>query len=260
MRAHLLLHPSIVFTRSSRAPARLRSQRSCHFHLLHHLFTDDPVSSVSSARQLASIKGKDYPNVDKVSLRLLKEQSYDAITMTLTEALQRLKPCSYLTQVETATETKPGVYRIRQFRDPGKQVPRKEKENPRYYKGPGRGKEVHLMTDCTSYLSHWSLKAYKFLLEGSRMEIQLHQRSIDSKESVDWALEHLPHLRPDAILAAMPEGTTMLAEPATTDLSYKQKPLSNADVTKTTVMWAMENYEALKRAKVNTRKSIKRIG
>ena len=59
--------------------------------------------------------------------------------------------------------------------------------------------------------------AYGGLVQGCRIEFHLHQKSNDVRleNTVDWALEHSLHLRPDVILMAMPEGTEPLGLPAT---------------------------------------------
>lgn len=96
------------------------------------------------------------------------------------------------------------------------------------------------------------------------MEFHLHQRSKNTETSpsptVDWALANCMHLRPDSILAAMPEGTTMLAEPATTDLSFKKKIPKNLQEATSQVMWAVDNEAALKRASVMTPERMKKLG
>ena len=217
---------------------------------------------MDSATQLATVSRKAYPRADEVSLKLLDGQSNEVTTTTLEQALQRLEPLSYLAEVE------PGLYHIQTFPDPGPvqpvTQPNARKSHKPYTRG-GRGKEIHLTTSCTPrFLRHSLRVSYKYILEGSRMEFHLHQKSEKARSkgdhTVDWALAHCMHLRPDSILAAMPPGTTMLAEPATTDLSFKKKPPKNLDDIKSQVMWAIENTEALGRAKVVTSNSVKKCG
>lgn len=91
------------------------------------------------------------------------------------------------------------------------------------------------------------------------MEFHLHQvmKNKDNR-TPDWALAHCLHLRPDSILAAMLEGTTMLAEPAATDMSFK-RPAKNAEQATSQVMWAMENEKVLKAANAVTPKLVNKV-
>lgn len=52
----------------------------------------------------------------------------------------------------------------------------------------------------------------------------------------------------------------MLAEPATTDLSFKKKIPKNLQEATSQVMWAVENEAALKRASVMTPERMKKLG
>lgn len=212
----------------------------------------------ASAAQLATASRKTYPRANEVSLRLVDAKSHETVTITLEQALQRLEPLSYL------AEAGPGQYRIQTFPDPGPVKPVKQPEpwtNYKPYTRAGRGKEFHLTTTTApSHLRNTLRISYKYILEGTRMEFHLHPKSKKDDPSVDHALAHSMHLRPDSILAAMPPGTTMLAEPATTDLSFKKKLPRNLDLMTSQVMWAMENAEALKRAKVVTPKRVKKLG
>lgn len=254
------IHAYLLLTVLRRAPRRTQLQGSRAFHLLHNIFTDS--NKEEAARQLATVSKKAYPRADDVSLKLVDPQSDEVTTMTLSQALQRLEPLSYL------AEAGPGVYRIQSFPHPGPIKPVigiKGSHKP--FTRAGRGKEFHLTTSCTPQSLHgYLLLSYKFILEGTRMEFHLHQRSRKQKHqkhnpspTVDWALAHCMHLRPDSILAAMPEGTTMVAEPAVTDLSYKKKPPKFQEA-KSQVMWALENEEALRRANVTTPQKMKKVG
>ena len=242
-------------------PRPTQFQRSRAFHLVHNLFCANV--NEHSATQLATVNRKIYPRADELSLRLVNGKSDEILTMTLEQALKRLEPFSYLAEAGS------GLYRIHTFPDPGPVQPVKQ-PNPKTsfkpYTRAGRGKEIHLTTSCTpSHFRNTLHISYKYILEGSRMEFHLHPKSERAKSkddpTVDWALAHCMHLRPDSILAAMPSGTTMLAEPATTDWSFKKKPPRNLDDRKSEVMWAMENTEALRRAKaVVTPKRVKESG
>ena len=221
-----------------------RYQDTRSFHLVHNLFTRD---RIEANRQLDSLTKKIYPSADDMSLALYDDESGQVATTTLTEALQRvrLKPYSFLAQEE------PGIYRIRTYikREPGEPI-RSAKISHKPWKRAGRGKESHLTTSCSpQFLRHVLGNSCKYLLEGSRMEFHLHQEKKDKqKRTTDWALTHCLHLRPDSILAAMPEGTRIFAEPATTDLSFKRRISKNYEMALSQVMWAMENAGALARA------------
>ena len=239
-----------------RLPRHSQFQGSRAFHLVHNLFSA-AVNDHSTA-QLASVKKKTYPGPDNLFLKLVEGKRNAAATMTLSQALQRLKPLSYL------DNTGPGRYRIQTLPDPGQILPIQKSPRQSSYKPwtrAGRGKELHLTSTCTPQnLRHLLTCSYKYLLEGSRIEFHLHQKTQDKQNRTpDWALEHCLHLRPDSILAAMPAGTTMLAEPATTDMSFKKFP-EKFEHQKFHVMWAMENGQSLAKANAATPKHIKRLG
>ena len=229
-----------------------RFQGTRSFHLVHNLFTKD---QREATRQLDSVRRKIHPSADHMSLTLFDDESGQVATTTLTEALQRvrLKPLSYLAQEE------PGIYRIKTYlkREPAEPI-RSAKVSYKPWKRAGRGKEAHLTTECTAqFLRHVLGNSCKYLLEGSRMEFHLHQQAGDKQNrTTDWALAHCLHLRPDSILAAMPEGTRIFAQPATTDLSFKTRISKNYKMALSQVMWAMENVEALTRAHTGTSKHI----
>ena len=267
MHPHPLIYASNVCIMFRCAPGRLQPNGSRALHLLHSLFTaqDEDMQGVIASRQLSSLKKKIYPRADEVSLRLLEKGSNKTTTMKLSEALGRLGPCTYLTKVgvQARGDDSTGVYRIEQFPDPEVvQQPKKKKAPSKgYYKRYGRGKEVHLTTACApGNLRHRLILCYKFLLEGSRMEVHLREPQGNKADSVDWALAHSLHLRPDTILAAMPRDTTMLALPATTDFSHRAKMPASAKRGTSEVMWAMENKVALVRARVSTPSKVKVLG
>ena len=239
-------------------PAHLQGSRT--FHLVHNLFSAH--FNEHSATQLATVSRKTYPSADELSLKLVDGKNDEILTMTLEQALKRLEPFSYL------AEAGPGLYRIHTFPDPGPVQPVKQpfpRTSFKPYTRAGRGKEIHLTTSCPpSYFRNTLRISYKYILEGSRMEFHLHEKSEKARSkddpTIDWALAHCMHLRPDSILAAMPLGTTMLAKPATSDWSFKKKSPRNLDDRMSVVMWAMENTEALRRAKAVTPARVKKIG
>lgn len=261
------VYPCLLFSSRNgssmlrRAPRPTQFHGSRAFHLIHNLFAVD--ASGNAAKQLATVTRKTFPQADEVSLKLIDDKSGKRTTMTLSQALQRVKPLSYL------AEAGPGEYRIRTFPDPSPVPPIKEVKgiNKSYkpFMRAGRGKEAHLTTSCGPTFLHHSLRIfYKVLLQGARMEIHLHRKSVKARKPddhpVDWALAHCLHLRPDSILAAMPWGTTILAHPCTSNLSFKKRMPHNVEETTSQVMWAMENQAALHRQGANTPIYVKQQG
>ena len=241
----------------SRGPLQPRATRA--LHLLHSLF------SSSDVEMLQHVRKKSYPTADEVSLKLLEKGKKEPTTMKLSEALARFEPLSYLVQTKVGTEETPGTYRFLKFNDPGLPSEKTKKSWPPkgYYKRKGRSKETHLNTDCpASLLRHRIKLAYGFLMEGSRMEFHLRAKAVARAESVDSALRHHLHLRPDTLLAAMPPGTTMLALPATVQLPNRNpQDETKLSVNKTSdVFWAMEYKPALERFGVSTPPRIKALG
>lgn len=213
---------------------------------------------------LQNVRKKTYPSADELSLSLHGKEK-EKRTMKLSKALTKLEPFSYLDEIKAGTEETPGTYKFLKFNDPG--LPQNKRKigptSTKYYKRKGRGKEVHLNTDCPAGLFRHKIKlAYGFLLEGSRIEFHLRAKAVAGAESVDSALRNHLHLRPDAILAAMPPGTTMLAVPGTAQPPENEmKRAPKRVVNKTSdVFWAMENAEALKRYGVVTPPQIKTLG
>ena len=238
-------------------PIQPRGNRA--IHVLHSLFSKDDIGMLQYIRQ------KTYPTADEVSLQLLDKGQGKPTTVTLSEALTRFEPFSYLIPTRAGTEETPGTYKFLKFPDPGLPQNRRKigPNSKKYYKRKGRAKETHLNTDCPpARLRHLLKLAYGFLLEGSRVEVHLRAKAVGRAESVDSALRNHLHLRPDTILAAMPPGTTMLAIPGTTQLPEKKlKSESKLFINKTSdVFWVMEYEPALKRLGLQTPPHIKRLG
>lgn len=235
--AYLLRYHMSVSIIPRRALKPTQCQGSRTMHLVHHLFTAD--IDKESPKQLASLKRVTYPRADEVSLKLVEKGNDEVATMTLSQALQRLKPRSYLAKAG------PGAYCIETFPDPGPQkVLTVTKPSYKPYTRAGRGKETHVSTSCTpQLLRHYLRTSYSYLLQGARMEYHLHQNVKEKTRTVAWALAHCLDLRPESILAAMPEGTTMLGDPVVTDLSFKTRPSKNPERAKSQMMWIMENTQ-----------------
>ena len=85
-------------------------------------------------------------------------------------------------------------------------------------------------------------KAYTFLLQGIGVEFCLSQKvkDINKPNTVDWALENAPHLRPDTILSAMPEGSQILVQPCTTTASRRV-------IKHSSVIWSVEHPPSLQK-------------
>ena len=251
----------IILRRNPWPPVQTGGNRA--LHVLHTLFREP---NVSCAQLLERVRPKKYPAADKVSLKLLGKGKRTSTIVKLSEALARLEPFSYLVQTEAGTEKTPGKYQIQKFPDPGLNNNGRKigPSSKNYYKRNGRSKEVYINPDCSADLLRLKLKlSYHFLLEGSRVEWHLRPKSsLTEAETVDWALRHQLHLRPDAILAAMPPGTTMLAVPGMLLPSHPRNPLTKAlsKVKTSEVFWAMENGPELLRRNVHTPRQVRQLG
>ena len=253
-------HANLQFiSRRAWGPIQPRGNRA--IHLLHSIFSKADVGMLQNVRK------KTYPSADQLSLNLIEEGKVEPITLTLSKALARVKPFSYLVQTKPGTEETPGTYRFLKFENTTWSLSRNNKtkgpSTRRYYKRKGRSKEIHITPDIpAATLGHRMELAYGLLCEGSRIEVHLRAKAKAVAESVDSALKHHLHLRPDTILAAMPPGTTMLALPGTVQPPEKElQSASKFIINKTSdVFWAMENPEALKRAGSATPSELKEIG
>lgn len=257
----------IILRRTPWPPVQTGGNRA--LHVLHTLFTNQ---DNRDAQLLKRVRPKKYPPADKVSLKLLEKGKRTSNTLKLSETLARLEPFSYLVQTEAGTEETPGTYQIQKFPDPGLNNNGRKigPSSKSYYKRNGRSKEVYINPDCSADLLRRKLKlSYHFLLEGSRVEwhlrpksLTLRPKSLTKSETVDWALRHQLHLRPDAILAAMPPGTTMLAVPGMILPSGPQDPLTKklSKIKTSDVFWAMENRPILRRLNIPTPRPVRQLG
>lgn len=82
---------------------------------------------------------------------------------------------------------------------------------------------IQLLSNPVSYKQLSLDRAYQFIELGSPVEFRIRlcasataikKRAADP-ELVPWMMDHFPHLRPDFILKAMPEGSTYIVEPVT---------------------------------------------
>jgi len=215
-------------------------------HLLHAMFTKNH----SERTMLAKIEKVELPSASDASLNLFDTMGHDLGTMTLSQALQQLEPRFHLSRSESLS----GRYQIKSLSalkavDPSSE---RKKGSPQF-KRAGKAKEFHLTTGSEPGFLKWAVlsKAYEFLLRGARVEIQLHdpKRNEFSMRTILSALESNLHLRPDAILAAMPEGTIMLAEPCKLAIPGHGS-----------LMWAMEHTSSLEAAGTSTPEIFKQLG
>lgn len=84
---------------------------------------------------------------------------------------------------------------------------------------------IMLLSNPVSY-KHLSLdRAYQFIELGSPVEFRIRlcnsatgmkkKATTPNPELVPWMMDHFPHIRPDFILKAMPEGTAYMVDPVT---------------------------------------------
>lgn len=230
-----------------KTPIRI-SQRG--IHLLHQMFCKFPVHS-----QLASIRKKELPSADNTMLQL-RDISHKLVgTISLSEAFKYIKPGTHLSQSTPQTyqveplKLTPSVDDLPEIPQTGLPSPQKQREKA--YKRMGRSKDIPLVTTVEpSVVKDRLAKAYDLLLQGSRIEFRLRQKTkLSCKDkTVDWALEHALHLRPDSILAAMPGGSIMLVKPCTVAPEYE------------VLIWAIEHPPSLKRSNALTPKAIYKLG
>ena len=214
--------------------------------------------------KLSSVRKATLPPADNISLRLHSGPDNKPIPMTFKEALQHVKPCTWLAPTLEAIEGQPSTYKIEKLPDPSV-TKRSRKSGLLSYKRKGRSRESYFTHNCTIDSIRHKLKlAYYFLMEGSRVEFHLRPSSrikfpeTRRPDSVAWALTNRLYLRPESMLAAMPAGTTMLALPAYEDFSQSRDSVNK--IRKQEVFWAMENVAALKNVGTFTTKAIKRKG
>ncbi|KAJ4402401.1 hypothetical protein N0V91_007266 [Didymella pomorum] len=107
------------------------------------------------------------------------------------------------------------------------QVSKKLKQNaPKNGEQMGPLKNVIMLLSNPVNWKHLTLdRAYQFIELGSPVEFRIrlcnsataikNKSSNPDPELVPWMMDHFPHIRPDFILKAMPEGTTYIVKPVT---------------------------------------------
>ncbi|KAL8703575.1 MAG: hypothetical protein Q9201_003248 [Fulgogasparrea decipioides] len=183
---------------------------------------------------LQKLAWKKLTDTSQYTLYLLGEND-KAAELPFLEVLARLGPGLYLERLLTTDDnylTTMGGYRIARFRQVNERTPL-EKQLPKVLNFPraGRAKEVHLTSALNPQGYAAALSAmYGHLTYGARLEMHVHLTKSERKreENIDIVLALNPHLRPEPILKAMPEGTKMMCEPL-----YEQKSGQ--------MMWVLSN-------------------
>ena len=274
MLSNAVVSRSILPCRSQKC---LQKQQVRHLKLLHQLFVSPPFPiSKKNQAHLDASQPKLLPTPVDIELDLSHGPSGEIERLTLSEAQTRLKPLHYLdpsslkgyksVQDKELYRRKDKTYQISllglrkqpsahkvlpdNWSHKGKQIPSGKQIEVQKFPRAGRGREVHytIYTPPSHLLSSLAM-AYGCLLEGCRIEFHLHQKSNDVRvqNTVDWALEHSLHLRPDVILKAMPEGTELLGLPATSKSHMGEE-----------LVWALELPKALSRVGCRTPDRIKK--
>ena len=190
----VVFHPCIIRALS---PASRR-----HLHLIHELFTKTPTD------KLIGLPRKKLPDVTNKKFQLLDHQTRKTAVITLSDAVKLIQPLTYLCNISRIPDGP--LYTIR----PLKVIKLPPKSKAPKFKWAGRAKEIHLTTVTPrDHLEHILSIAYDFLLKGQRVAFHLKPRSSTKTKTVDWALQNCMQLRPECMLASMPKGTTVLAEP-----------------------------------------------
>ena len=218
-------------------------------HILHQMFTKTP-----SNMQVSSIRRKELPPADMISLDLSDVKGKNLGVMTLPQAWEHIKHSetpSHLAKIDS------GSYRIQPLKvDTDEKSLNKQRSTMKRTKRAGRSKEFPITTtERGGRLQLILSKAYTFLLQGIRVEFCLSQKvkGINKLNTVDWALENAPHLRPDTILSAMPEGSKMLVQPCTA--------ASSKNVIKhSSVIWSVEHPPSLRKYGGATSEALYKMG
>ena len=219
-------------------------------HILHQLFTKGPTHTL-----LSTVRRKQLPPAELISLELLGAEGKSFGVMALPRAWEHIKLSetpSHLAQIGA------GSYRIQPLKVvPDGKTPKNQGSTMKRTKRAGRSKEFPFTTtEHAGRLQSILSKAYTFLLQGIRVEFRLSQKvkGRNKVNTVDWALENAPHLRPDTILSAMPEGSQMLVQPCTSTASRNV-------INHSSVIWSVEHPPSLhKYGGAQTSKSLRKAG
>ncbi|KAL9581740.1 MAG: hypothetical protein Q9212_003717 [Teloschistes hypoglaucus] len=202
-------------------------------HLLHCIYS----ARDGSDGRLASLAWRKLADPSRTELQFRKKGSRVIDAVTLSQAIARLHPGSYLERlqpldnVDSIPERSYEVSRLRALHP--KPVLNSGPAKVINFKRAGRGKEIHL-TSALSTIAYAAFltKTYNHLINGARLEMHLRltKRELSDHKDLDHVLSEHPHLRPEAILKGMPEGTVILYEPL-----YEEKLKQ--------LIWVMANEE-----------------
>ena len=207
---------SPLFTRIS--PFIFARTQCRQLHLVHEIFTNAPTGKLATCEKLnLEIQPKPFQ---------LATLSGLVTVNSVIEALGYIKPMTHLMKLDRQK-----IYQITALNPPPPlEYEKKSKSLKRFLKTrrrDGDAHEIEFTTGCNSTNLEKALSnAYQMLARKSKhaRRVEFHLRVVGNR-SIEWALEKFPHLRPEMILAAMPEQTAVLAPP----LAYGKNEL----------MWAL---------------------
>ncbi|KAL8794058.1 MAG: hypothetical protein Q9195_003358 [Heterodermia aff. obscurata] len=207
------------------------SARTQHrrLHLFHEIYTEYPSGKLAACeRQELDLQPKPFRIVTPSGLITVN---------SVIEAFKYVEPMTHLMKVDVDGEQ---IYRIASLETLA--PPRSKLGN--LTEKPGRrvggAREIHIRTDCSSaYLRRVLSRAYQVLTFKTLVlrRVEFHVR-VEGDYSIEWALENCPHLRPEIILAAMPEQTAVLAPPLA---DGRNKLMWALHRKRTTAEWLEEN-------------------
>ncbi|KAL8683576.1 MAG: hypothetical protein Q9186_000488 [Xanthomendoza sp. 1 TL-2023] len=190
---------------------------------MHEIYTSRDDISLGLLRRL-SIKELISPADCGIQFEARTEQVKH---LPLSEVLLGLEPGCYLQHVPDPIQGKGDANRINTYRmapipgiweDPQPRITDKSSVyiKPLNYVRAGRTKELHLTSATSS--SGYELRlqqSYNHLLCGSRVELHVHldKKDVGRQMTIDAVIARSPHLRPEAIIGAMPKRTVMMYGP-----------------------------------------------
>lgn len=185
-------------------------------HLVHCIYS----SHDGENRALANLAWRKLADPSRIELQFRKKGSSVIDALTLSQAMARLHPGSYLTRLDHVNNVDPipeRSYEISQLIGlQPKPVLNSGPAKVIKFQRAGRGKEIHLTSALgTLAYSTFLIRTYNHLINGARLEmhVRLTKREQSDENDLDHVLSMHPHLRPEAILKGMPEGTVILHEP-----------------------------------------------
>ena len=176
-----------------------RTQRR-RLHLVHEIFTKHPNGKLAACKkQKLELQPKPFR---------IKTPSGVVTLNSVREAFKYIKPMTHLMKVDGKQ-----IYQVTSLELPPPLLD--ERGNLRELPGPRKGSalEIQLTTGCSSAdLKSVLSRAYQALLS-KRVDFRRVEFHVKVKEdnTNTWALKNCAHLRPEIILAAMPEDTLVLA-------------------------------------------------